>query len=888
MASRDMSTVIPFSGGTAGDGLDVEELADGTVLVGTPEPDESKQGSPDFDVNLVEQVDTRELTTAASELMDFYESDKAGRAEWERRYKDGLKTLDIDGNVIDDDENRAVRGLSQVVHPLIAEAATQFQARAVAELFPPDGPVRTIIVGEANDELEEQATRVKEFMNYQITEEMPEYFPDLDKMLFHLPLVGQTFKKVWFDPSKDRLTARFVQAEDFVVSPDSTDLKTSPRYTHVIKLSRNDYNRFVQAGYYEPLDAYQSGGEVEGENIVDTIEGISPFDAERDDKTVVLLEMHTYRMWDGIDDADSSDENAVALPYVITIDHESEKIVSIRRNWQEDDELQEKRDWFVEYKFLPGLGFYGFGLYHMIGGLGKVATGALRALLDSAAFSNMQGGFKLKGRIPGGEMEIAPGEFVDLDATVDDVKKAVMPLPFKEPSATLFQLLSFIVEAGQRFAAIADLNVGDSNPNAPVGTTIAMLEQGSKIFSAVHKRLHVSQGKEFKLMVALNALHLPEEMDFSMVGVSSIIRQDDFDSRIDVVPVSDPNVFSSTQRIAQAQAVLQMASSAPQLHDMYEAYKRMYEAVRIQNIDQILIKPEEAPQLDPVDENMSVMLGKSIKAFIDQNHEAHIAVHLQFMQDPSLAGNPAAQGTLGPMLIAHIAEHVAFLYRLRMQQAMQIQMPAMPDIRDPRFKFEDVPIQEDNAIAEKAAQVVQQVPQMTPIPGLAEIGGQQQGGPQDMLQYAQQLAQLEAQALQMRTQAEIQSDQAKAQSDMAIDQAKAQQQLQAQMAKMQAEMSAKMAKLQAEVQIAQQKAALDVQRDEAKVSAEMRQDELKTAAEMQQDELKTAADIQQGEAKLAADLQHEEAKLAADLQREDAKLAAELQKDVLIPPPGEF
>jgi hypothetical protein len=840
--ARDPSTIIPFSPGTPDDDLQVEELSDGNVLVGAPDSlDEELDSS--FDENLVEQISVRELSSAASELIDFFESDKAGRAEWDQRYKDGLKTLDIDGNLVDDEENRAVRGLSQVVHPLIAEAATQFQARAIAELFPPDGPVRTVIVGEATDELEQQAKRVKEYMNYQITEEMPEFFPDLDKMLFHLPLVGQTFKKVWYDPSKERLTARFVQAEDFIVSPDSTDLQTSPRYTQIIKLARNDYNRFVKAGYYEALDSYTSSGDLEDSNTVEKIEGISAYDAERDNKTVVLLEMHTYYMFDDIDGADSKDDNAVALPYVITIEQNSEKIVSIRRNWHEDDEKQEKREWFVEYKFLPGLGFYGFGLYHIIGGLGKVATGALRALLDSAAFSNMQGGFKLKGRVPGGEMNIAPGEFVDLDATVDDVKKAVMSLPFKEPSSTLFQLLGFIVETGQRFAAIADLNVGEANNNAPVGTTIALLEQGSKVFSAIHKRLHNSQAKEFKLMVALNSIHLPEEVEFATSGVSNTLYSEDFDERIDVVPVSDPNIFSSTQRIAQAQAILQMANSAPELHDMYEAYKRMYEAIRIQNVDEILVEPIEAAHLDPVDENMALLFGKPIKAFNDQNHEAHIAVHLQFMSDPSLGGNPAAQRTLGPVLVAHIAEHVALLYRLRMERAMGVDMPELPDLRDRKFMFKDVPSELDNAIAEKAAQVVQQAPQMKPIPGLQQAGGQQQ----NPFEYAKQLAQLEAEALKLRTQTEIEVDQAKAQSDMAIDQAKAQQQIQAQMTKMQADLEGKIAKLQAEVQISQQKAALEVQRDETKAAAEVQRDDAKLQAEIQRDNAKLASEIQQGE-----------------------------------------
>ena len=789
--------VIPFTEGAPPDDLEVEETDDGNVLIG--EAEETTETKTDFYSNLAEQIDERELLVHSSELLDYYHTDREARSNWEERYKEGLKTLDPDGGLQEDDSERAARGLSQVVHPMIAEAATQFQSRAIAELFPAAGPVKTVTVGESDEAVKEQANRVKDYMNYQLLQEMPEYFPDIDQMLFHLPLIGQTFKKVWYDPSMGRVTSRFVKAEDFVVAAESTDLLTSPRYTHVIQLPRNEYNRFVQAGYYLPVDSYSGDGGDSYDETIYEVEGVAPEGSESVDQQMTLLEMHTYRILDGIDGANIEDENFVALPYVITIDSGSQRIVSVRRNWDEQDEEKKKRNWFVEYKFLPGLGFYGFGLYHLIGGLGRAATGSLRALLDSAAFSNMQGGFKLKGRVPGGEMQINPGEFVDLDAAVDDVNKAILPLPFKEPSGTLFNLLGFIVDAGRRYAAVADLNVGDANPNAPVGTTIAMLEQGSKIFSAIHKRLHYAQGQEFKMIAKLNSETLPEVFKFAASGASKMINAADFDDRIDIIPVSDPSIFSSTQRIAQAQAILQLAQSAPQLHDVYEAYKRMYEAIRVPNIDEILKKPEEAPKLDPVDENIAVMLGKPIKAFIDQDHEAHIAVHMQFLSDPSLAGNKLAQKTIGPVLIAHIAEHMALLYRVRMQKAMGVELPPLPDIRDPKFKFEDVSPQMDNMIAERAAQVIQQAPKMKPIPGVDKLGGG------DPMNYAQQLAKIEAEAVKARTQAEIQADQAKAKSDIQIDQAKAQVDIQKSMQKLKAELEGKMAKLQAEIQIAREK-----------------------------------------------------------------------------------
>ena len=809
--------VIPFAEGAPADDLMVETLPDGDVLIGDPELDVIEESDNGFDANLAEEIDARELSAKGAELVSFYENDEAARDEWKTRYKAGLKTLDPDGGLDEGEDERATRGLSIVVHPLIAEAATQFNAKAIAELYPSGGPIKSVIIGQPDEEIEEQGRRVREFMNYQITEEMPEYFPDLDQMLFHLPLVGQTFKKVWWDVNLDRQCSQFVKAEDFCVAPESKDLYTSPRYTHLIRMPKNDYNRYVQNGYYLQTSDAGSDDVDPADSVIGEIEGVDEYDDSNDD-IITLLEMHVYDLFDGIDgeemDEEDEDDNAVALPYVITIDYDNQKIVSVRRNWREDDEMKKRRDWFVSYKFLPGLGFYGFGLYHMIGGLGKAATGSLRALLDSAAFSNMQGGFKLRGRVTGGDVQVNPGEFVDLDSTVDDVNKAIMPLPFKEPSGSLFNLLGFMVDAGQRFASTADLNVGDVNPNAPVGSTVALIEQGSKAFSAIHKRLHYSQGQEFKMLAALNAENLPEEFTFSRAGAAETIYAADFDDRIDIVPVSDPNIFSTAQRIAQAQAVLQMAQAAPQLHDMYEAYKRMYEAIRIQNIDEILKKPEEAVQMDPIDENMSVMYGKPIRAFIEQDHEAHIAVHMQFLQDPSLGSNPAHKG-MQPILMAHIAEHIALLYRLRMQAGVAMELPPLPNFKDPNFKFENVDPEQDRLISQRAAEVVRAAPQMKQIEAIRGVGqqGQGQGNP---LEYAQQLAKLETEALTARTQAQIAADQAKAQSNIQIKQAEAKQDMQIEMAKAQADLQAKVTKLEAELQLEREKNAAKLEMEAMK------------------------------------------------------------------------
>ena len=804
--------VIPFADAMPSDTFEIEDIGNNEVLVGDPSLDIVEETKTEFDENLAEEIDAKELNRIASELIKSYEADKEARSDWEHRYKQGLETVDTHGGQEEEENQRATRGLSNVVHPMIAEAATQFNAKAIAELYPSGGPVKTIIVGDPSEEVEEQARRVKDFMNYQITQEMPEYFPDLDQMLFQLPLVGHTFKKVWWDANLERQCSQFVKAEDFVVSPESKDLYTSNRYTHIIRMPKNDFNKYVKAGFYLPSkytgDDLDPSGDIGSE-----IEGVDPY-GDSSDEMMTLLEVHSYQTFDGIDGGNEDEENLVSLPYVVTIDYDAESIVSVRRNWNEEDKQQKRRDWFVSYKFLPGTGFYGFGLFHMIGGLGKAATGSLRALLDSAAFANMQGGFKLKGRVTGGELQINPGEFADLDATVDDVNKAIMPLPFKEPSNTLFNLMTAITDAGRRFASTADLNVGDVNPNAPVGSTVALIEQGSKSFSAIHKRLHYSQGQEFKLLSKLNAEYLPESFQFSMGGTSQTVFAKDFDDRIDVVPVSDPNIFSTAQRIAQAQAVLTMSQQSPQLHDVYEAHKRMYEAIRINNIDEILKKPDEASRIDPVSENMSLMYGKSIRAFPEQDHESHIAVHLQFAQDPSLAGNPGAAG-MQPMLIAHIAEHIALLYRQKMEAGIGMALPNLPNLRDPKFRFEDIDPQLDMMISQRAAEVVAKSPQMDAIAPLAQMMQRQQQQQQlnNPIQTAAQLAQLEADALRARTEVQIQADQAKAQQKLAISEAEAKQDLQIEQAKLQQDLQAKVAKLELELQIEREKNAIKLQQE---------------------------------------------------------------------------
>ena len=508
--------------------------------------------------NLAEELPETEINLIGKQLVRAYEDDKSSRKNWEDQYSKGLKML----GVVVEDRQDPFPGASGVHHPLLAEAATQFQARAIAEMFPAGGPVKTQIIGKTTDKKLEQAQRVQDFMNFQVTQEIPDYFNELDQMLFYLALAGSAFKKIYFDNTLDRICSKFVPAEDFVISMENTDLETADRYTQVMKLTRNDIRKHQVSGYYKdiPLTKAEGGGDPNSGDMVEQtlqrLEGMTPSMA---DKIHTVLEIHC-----NLDLGE--DKNELELPYIVTVDYDSQRVLSIRRNWKEDDTLKRKRTYFVHYKYLPGLGFYGFGLIQMIGGLQHASTGALRALLDSAAFANLNGGFRAKGaRIEGGDITVSPGEWVEVEAYGDDLRKSFIPLPFKEPSPTLLQLLGVLTESGRRFASIADAMIGDSAGSGPVGTTIALIEQGSKVFSAIHKRIHQAQGREFKLIYELNGEYLDDEYSFEVIGENKKIRRKDFTQSISVVPVSDPNIFSQAQRIALAQTGLQLAQASPDI-----------------------------------------------------------------------------------------------------------------------------------------------------------------------------------------------------------------------------------------------------------------------------------------------------------------------------------
>ena len=808
----------------------IEEQPDGSFLIGTPEADTIQElDLREWDANLVPTIDEDKLSRVASSILADFEDDVSSRESWLRIYTNGLETLKPEERKQDKEGgSRDNRRLTNVVHPMIAEAATQFQAKAINELFPAKGPVGAMVLGEPSEETQQQADRVTSYMNYQLTEEMTEYFPDLDQMLFHLPLVGQTYKKCWFDINLRRITSRFVQAEDFVIDAGATDLESASRYTHVLRIPRHEFNQYVVNGFYEQISS--TDGNLDDTTVQD-IDGVNAIYGDND-APVELLEVHTFSDLLNEDTEDEENEES-DKPVVITIHRDSEKVVAIRRNWDEGDDKFRKNVWFVSYKFLPGLGPYGYGLYHVIGGLGKAATGALRSLLDAAAVANLQGGFKLRGRVKGGDMEIAPGEFTDIDAAVDDVKKAIMPLPFNEPSQTMMALLQFVVTTGKQFANTIESNLSDANQNTPVGTTMAMLEENSRVFSAVHKRLHNSQRKEFKLIAKLNGIYLPDQYPYRTKSMDVVLRAD-FDDRLDIVPVSDPNTFSSTQRIAQAQAMMQMATQFPQYHDQYAALRRMYEAIRMPNYDEILKDPEGGTRRDAVTENAMLMLGRPIKAYEDQDHMAHITV----LDDWFKRIPPEQQQQFFMPYVAHRAEHSAYYYRTMIQSQMAAPLPPMGREGD---DLPPLPIDLDTEISQAAATIINENPQpmIGPPPPPA---GEQQNQP-DPMQQAQMAIRIEAMATQAKAQADIEAKMQKAQMDMQI----------------------KMAQSQMDMEIERIRAQSRIEETKLRNENQQELDEKELEAQIEQLILKTESDIQIAKEKAEASIEVEREKAASQI-----------------------
>jgi hypothetical protein len=631
--------------------VEIIEEEDGSVVVDF-EPQDQRGTEEDFSANLAEEMPDGLLGKIASDLTGEFNENKSGRQEWEDAFANGLELLGFSY----EERTQPFRGASGVTHPLLAESATQFQAQAFNELLPPSGPVRTTVLGSSTPEKEDQAQRVKEFMNYYITCVMEEYTPELDQMLFYLPLAGSTFKKVYYDESLERAVSKFVPAENLIVPYNTSGLETCPNITQVLKMSLNDLRKRQVSGFYRDIPVLPT--QSESGSLTDEIERIDGMYPSQIDYDCTLLECHVDLDLEGYEElGEDGEPTGIKVPYVVTISQDNGEILSIKRNYREDDQKKAKIQYFVHYKFLPGFGFYGLGLIHTIGGLSRTATAALRQLIDAGTLSNLPAGFKARGlRIRDDDEPLQPGEFRDVDAPGGDIKASLMPLPFKGPDQTLMQLLGFVVDAGQRFATITDLKVGDGNQQAAVGTTIAMLEQGSRVMSAVHKRLHYAMKLEFKLLSKVMSEFLPHEYPYSITGVDGSVRKEDFDDRVDVLPVSNPNVFSQAQRISLAQTKMQLATSAPDMHNMYEVFRDMYEALGVRDIDRVLKRtpePEAIPK-DPAQENIDVLDQIGLKAFEGQDHEAHIMAHMVFGSTPLVAQSP-------PMAVAlqkHIMEHV--------------------------------------------------------------------------------------------------------------------------------------------------------------------------------------------------------------------------------------
>ena len=576
---RQEALVVNIAEDEIGSGVSMME--DGSAIIG----DVSEPMEESFDSNLAEFIDEQELNIISSELLDKYQQDRSSRDKWENAYRKGLDLLGFQYN----ERSEPFQGASGVTHPLLAESVTQFQAQGYKELLPAGGPVSTQIIGKSDPAKEEQAERVKEFMNYQITHVMEEYDPELDQMLFHLPLAGSAFKKVYYDAGLQRAVSKFISADDLVVPYSATDLTSCERITHIVKMSENEVRKQQVAGFYRDIDLEYTEKEDRILEKERDIEGVQKVGQE-DEYT--LLEIHVDLNIPGVDEDDG-----IKVPYIVTIDEGTSEVLSVYRNYKEDDPIKKKNKYFVHYKFLPGLGFYGFGLIHMLGGLSRTATAALRQLIDAGTLSNLPAGFKARGlRIADDDSPLQPGEFRDVDAPSGDLRAGLMPLPYKEPSPTLFQLLGFVVEAGTRFATVADQKIGDSvAANAPVGTTMALMERGTKVMSAIHKRLHYAQKTEFQILAKLFKESLAPGYPYKPAGQQGfeMVKQQDFDDRIDVLPVSDPNIFSMSQRVTLAQTQLQLAQANPQAHNMYEAYRRMYEALGVKDIVSILPPPKQ-------------------------------------------------------------------------------------------------------------------------------------------------------------------------------------------------------------------------------------------------------------------------------------------------------
>jgi len=662
-------------------------MEDGSAVLGENVEEIQSVG---FDDNLAEALEESELDKIASDLIAGIEADKSSREDWEKTYTDGLKYL---GMKFDDDRSEPFEGASGVIHPLLGEAVTTFQAQAYKELLPAGGPVKTQVLGNYDSNIELQAQRVKEFMNYQIVHKMEEYDQELDQMLFYLPLAGSAFKKIYYDENLGRAVSKFVAPEDLIVPYYTTDLESCNRITNIVKLSENEVKKLQNVGFYRDVPIETGEDTIQNSQVDEEIDKLSGVQPSYDDSEVaVLYEIHANLDIVGFEDTDGGNPTGVKLPYIVTIDSHTKKVLSIRRNFRQEDPLKNKIEYFVHFKFLPGLGFYGFGLTHMIGGLSKASTSIMRQLIDAGTLANLPAGFKTRGiRIRDEDTPLQPGEFRDVDAPGGSLRESIQPLPFKEPSGTLLNLLGILVDSGKTFASIAEINTGQGNPQAPVGTTMALLERSTKVLSAIHKRLHNAQRKEFKILSEVFQEYLPNEYPYMTPDGNQEVGAQDFSNRVDIIPVSNPDIFSTAQRIAMAQEMMQLVASNPDIHGpdgIYEAYRRMYAAIGVENPDQLL-KPPPTREPQPIEagmENNTLLMGQPAQAFPEQNHDAHIAIHMSLLSTPPVQSNAAVQAIIHSHIMQHLqmkADNIALEQmppEMRQQyDQMQAQLQQLPE-----------------------------------------------------------------------------------------------------------------------------------------------------------------------------------------------------------------
>jgi len=671
--------------------VEVQENEDGSVDINFDPSKVNVDGGENHFANLAEYLPDDVLDPLGSKMFENYADYKASRKDWERTYTQGLELLGFNY----DDRTEPFKGASGATHPVLAEAVTQFQALAYKELLPASGPVRTQIIGMPTPDKEAQSMRVKEFMNYQIMSAMPEYEADFDQMLFYLPLAGSSFKKVYYDEIMQRAVSKFVPADDIVVPYTATSLDDCESVIHKVRMTENELRKQQVGGFYRDLEinpAYME--ETSSEKAERELEGTSK---GRDERMYTLLECHVSLDLEGFEDlGEDETPTGIKLPYIVTVEEGTRKVLSIRRNYEQQDGLKNKINYFVHFKFLPGLGFYGFGLTHMIGGLSRTATAALRQLLDAGTLSNLPAGFKMRGiKMRDEAQSIQPGEFRDVDAPGGNLKDAFMTLPFKEPSQTLLSLMGVVVSAGQRFASIADLQVGDGNQQAAVGTTVAMLERGSRVMSAIHKRMYAAMKKEFTILSRILKTYLPPVYPYDVVGGQNQIKQMDFDDKVDILPVADPNIFSQTQRISLAQTEMQLAASNPQIHNQYEVYRNMYEALGVKDIDLILKKPQQPAPLDPALEHIAAMGSKPFQAFPGQDHRAHMTAHLNFLATNLARNAPMVAAAVQKNCMEHISlmgqEQIELEFREELQELAKMQQMAQ---QNPQIQQQMMPLQQ--------------------------------------------------------------------------------------------------------------------------------------------------------------------------------------------------